>query len=416
MTDLASYLEPGQRIFVAGSSNEPTALLEELGRATLPAGLHFIQFPLAGYNRCDFTAFADDVLFTTFFMTPHLREADQRRLQFLPMQMRAVYDYLATDVNVVLLQVARNANGELCIGPNVDFAEAALGCADVVIVELNHAFVAPAGCPVIDQRRITHMVESNRPLFELAPPVVDAAAGRIGELVAGLINDGDCIQTGIGGIPAAILARLGEKNDLGMHGGIVDDGGMKLINDGNINGTNKSIDNGRHVAGMALGSHGLVDWLAQTPQVVFRPASYTHETRVIAEIDNFFSINSVLEVDLMGQANAEMLDGRQVSGTGGLMDFVRGARMARGGKSILAIKSTAAGGRFSRIVPRLGSRGVASCARADIDHVVTEHGVADLRDKSIGERADALIAIADPAFQGELDDARRDTEGTRRWA
>ena len=187
MTDLASYLEPGQRIFVAGSSNEPTALLEELGRATLPAGLHFIQFPLAGYNRCDFTAFADDVLFTTFFMTPHLREADQRRLQFLPMQMRAVYDYLATDVNVVLLQVARNANGELCIGPNVDFAEAALGCADVVIVELNHAFVAPAGCPVIDQRRITHMVESNRPLFDVA--LAAATCRAVSESASSPIQD-----------------------------------------------------------------------------------------------------------------------------------------------------------------------------------------------------------------------------------
>jgi acyl-CoA hydrolase len=130
--------------------------------------------------------------------------------------------------------------------------------------------------------------------------------------------------------------------------------------------------------------------------------SYTHDVRVLGEIDDFVAINSVLAVDLSGQANAEMLDGRQVSGTGGLLDFVRGARRSKGGRSILALPSTAAGGKSSRIVPRLGAGDVVSCPRADADIVVTEHGVARLRDKSVDERAEALIAIADPAFRNEL--------------
>ena len=132
MNELSALLEPGQRIFVAGSSNEPTGLLQVLADQNLPPAIEFIQFPLAGYNRFDFTGFSADAVFTTFFMTPDLRDADPHRLRFLPMQMRAVYDYLTEGVDVVLLQVARNASGELCLGPNVDFLEAAMTGARVL--------------------------------------------------------------------------------------------------------------------------------------------------------------------------------------------------------------------------------------------------------------------------------------------
>jgi 4-hydroxybutyrate CoA-transferase len=399
MTSLASLFQSGQRIFVAGSSNEPTALLAELAITQLPEGLHFIQFPLAGYNQCDFTTFADDTLFTTFFMTPHLRQADPERLRFLPMQMRAVYDYLSSGIDVVLLQVVRNAAGELCIGPNVDFAEAALGSAGTVIAELNEAFVAPAGCPVIDEGRIDYLFESNRPLFELAAPVIDSAAQRIGELVAELISDGDCLQTGIGGIPAAILARLGDKNDLGMHGGIVDDGGMALIANGNVNGANKPIDTEQHVAGMALGSHKLIDWLAHAPAVLFRPANYTHEVGIIAQLPQFVSVNSAVEVDLYGQINAEVAGGRQISGTGGSVDFMRAAKASRGGRSIVAMNATARKGTVSRIVPRVE---LVTALRTDVDMVVTEFGVARLKSLPVRERAMALIDVAAPEFRDGL--------------
>lgn len=399
MNELSALLEPGQRIFVAGSSNEPTGLLQALSEQTLPAGIEFIQFPLAGYNRFDFTTFSDDAVFTTFFMTPHLRDADPQRLRFLPMQMRAVYDYLIEDVDVVLLQLARNSRGELCIGPNVDFVDAAMTGAKLIAAELNHAIVAPAGCPVVDPGRIGFLVETQRPLFEMAAPEIDSAAARIGEFIAELVHDGDCIQTGIGSIPAAILARLKDKNDLGMHGGLIDDGGMALIRNGNMTGANKPIDGGVHVAGMALGSCALLDWLAETPAVQFRGANYTHEVNVIRKLPQFVSVNSAVEVDLFGQVNAEVAGGRQISGTGGSVDFMRAAKASHRGRSIVAMNATARRGEVSRIVPRVE---LVTALRTDVDIVVTEFGVAQLRALSAVERARALIEIAAPEFRDSL--------------
>ncbi len=332
-------------------------------------------------------------------MTPHLRDADPQRLRFLPMQMRAVYDYLIEDVDVVLLQLARNSRGELCIGPNVDFVDAAMTGAKLIAAELNHAIVAPAGCPVVDPGRIGFLVETQRPLFEMAAPEIDSAAARIGEFIAELVHDGDCIQTGIGSIPAAILARLKDKNDLGMHGGLIDDGGMALIRNGNMTGANKPIDGGVHVAGMALGSCALLDWLAETPAVQFRGANYTHEVNVIRKLPQFVSVNSAVEVDLFGQVNAEVAGGRQISGTGGSVDFMRAAKASHRGRSIVAMNATARRGEVSRIVPRVE---LVTALRTDVDIVVTEFGVAQLRALSAVERARALIEIAAPEFRDSL--------------
>ncbi len=399
MSDLASCFTAGARVFVAGSVNEPTALLQALADTPLPEGLHFIQFPLPGYNRTNFTRIAPQAHMTTFFMTPDLREAEPGRLRFLPMQMRWVYDYLASDVDVALIQVARSADGRLCVGPNVDFTQAVLGCAKTVVAELNSAFVAPAGAVPIEEGRLDYVLESNRVLHEMPRPKIDEAANRIGELVADLIEDGDCLQTGIGGIPAAILSRLGDKNDLGMHSGLIDDGGMALIRDGNLTGVRKAIDKNVHAIGMALGSSEFVDWLAHTPSVQFRGANYTHEVGVIGQLDNFVSVNSAVEIDLFGQVNAEVAAGRQISGTGGAVDFMRGAKASKGGRSIVAMNATARGGSVSRIVPKVE---LVTALRTDVDFVVTEHGVARLKNLPVEARAKALLEIAAPQFRDEL--------------
>ncbi|MCZ6641469.1 MAG: acetyl-CoA hydrolase [Gammaproteobacteria bacterium] len=400
MTDVVSRLSTGQRIFVAGSVNEPTALLDELKDSTLPDNLHFIQFPLGGYNQTDFTALSPSSQHTTFFMTRHLKNADPERLHFLPMQMRAVYDYLSERVDVVLVQVARDVAGRLRLGPNVDFLGAALANAAVVIAELNTSFTAPAGCPLIAEQNIDLLIESERQLFELPEPEIDAAATRIGEQVATLIRDGDCLQTGIGAIPAAILKQLGDKNDLGMHGGLIDDSGMALIRRGVLTGANKPLDRGVHVTGMALGSHALIDWLADTPEVLFRGANYTHEVAVIRQLPGFVSVNSAVEVDLHGQVNAEVTGGRQISGTGGSVDFMRAARASRGGRSIVAMNATARNGEVSRIVQTVE---MVTALRTDVDIVVTEHGIAHLKDLPSRARARALIDIAAPQFRSELE-------------
>ena len=399
MAELAELLAPGQRIFVAGSSNEPTALLEAMAQTQLPEDLHFLQFPIAGLNGVDFTTWNDSADLTTFFMTPTLAKADVQRVHYLPMQMRAVFDYLAKDVDVCLLQVAHDRNGVLRVGPNVDFVAAVLSGARIVIAELNRHIVAPLGCPRIESAQIDYLFESDRPLATMATPKIDEAAQSIGKLVAGLINDGDCVQTGIGAIPAAILNELSTKNDLGLHGGLIDAGGMRLIEAGNVNGARKAIDRGLHITGMALGDSELFDWLADQPSVVFRGADHTHEVSAIAELDNFVSINSAVEVDLFGQVNAEHAGGKQISGTGGSVDFMRAAKASKGGRSIVAMNATARGGTVSRIVPQVD---MVTALRTDVDIVVTEFGVAQLKNLPNRQRQDALIEIAAPQFRDEL--------------
>jgi len=396
-------LSPGQRIWVAGSSNEPTTMLEALvdHKSELPDGLTFIQFPLPGFNDFDFTRFSATARAETFFMSGALRTADQERLDFVPMQMRAVYDYLSANVDVVLLQAAHDESGQLRVGPNMDFVEGALSSAATVLVEVNEGFTAPASSLLLDERRIDGRFPSNRALPVMQPPVIDEAAMAIGEQVAALIADGDCIQTGIGSIPAAILGQLTDHNDLGLHGGLIDEGGMKLIRTGNVTGRSKAIDNGMHITGMALGSSDLYDWVAATPQVQFRGADYTHEVSVIRQLENFVSINSAVEVDLYGQVNAEFAAGRQLSGTGGSVDFMRSARASRGGRSIIAMNATARGGTVSRIVAKVE---LVTALRTDVDMVVTEYGVARLDGRSVRERAEALIEIAAPGFRDALRD------------
>jgi 4-hydroxybutyrate CoA-transferase len=402
MQEVANKLRSGQRIYVAGSSNEPTGLLRDLAASELPENLEFIQFPLPGLNQTDFTQFNDTASVTTFFMSSALAKGEAARVNYLPMQMRATYDYLATNVDVYLLQVAHDQEGRLRVGPNVDFHESVLAQNPTVIAQLNPSMVAPAGSPLMNPALIDVLIANDVSAPALAPANIDDAAQEIGRLVAGLIRDGDCLQTGIGAIPAAILNQLTDKNDLGMHGGLIDDGGMRLIQQGNLTGAQKTIDTGKHITGMALGSDELMQWLATERNVVFRGANHTHEVSAIRQLDGFVSVNSAVEVDLFGQVNAEMAGGRQISGTGGSVDFMRAAKASKGGRSIVAMNATARGGSVSRIVPKVE---MVTALRTDVDTVVTEHGVAQIKDLPNRARAEALIQIAAPQFRDKLRDA-----------
>ena len=402
MQEVTNKLRSGQRIYVAGSSNEPTGLLRDLAASELPENLEFIQFPLPGLNQTDFTQFNDTASVTTFFMSSALAKGEAARVNYLPMQMRATYDYLATNVDVYLLQVAHDQEGRLRVGPNVDFHESVLAQNPTVIAQLNPSMVAPAGTPLMNPALIDVMIANDVSASALAPANIDDAAQEIGRLVAGLIRDGDCLQTGIGAIPAAILNQLTDKNDLGMHGGLIDDGGMRLIQQGNLTGAQKTIDTGKHITGMALGSDELMQWLATERNVVFRGANHTHEVSAIRQLHGFVSVNSAVEVDLFGQVNAEMAGGRQISGTGGSVDFMRAAKASKGGRSIVAMNATARGGSVSRIVPKVE---MVTALRTDVDTVVTEHGVAQIKDLPNRARAEALIQIAAPQFRDKLRDA-----------
>ena len=399
--ELPALLHPGMVVFVGGSSNEPLALVDAIrAQPEAARGVTFMQFPLPGINRTDFSAFHEEAAMTTFFLTPDLRTGyTEGRVRFLPMHMRTVFDYLkAAKLDMALVQVAHAADGELRLGPNADF-HAAATTAQTVVAELNRGFVAPAGAPPVDLSAIDYMVESERPLPTMAPPNIDATATAIGGHVASLVGDGDCIQTGLGAIPAAILASLNDKNDLGLHGGLIDDGGMALIETGIVTGRRKSYLPNRHVSGMALGSRQLFDWIAQRPDVVHAGADVTHDVRVLASIDNFVSVNSAVEVDLHGQVNAEVIAGRQISGTGGAVDFMRGARLSKGGRSIVAMTATARGGTQSRIVENTA---IVTALRTDVDIVVTEYGIAKLHGVPEAARRQALIDIAHPDFRDQL--------------
>ncbi len=403
---LIELLTPGTSVYVSGSTSEPRGLLKIIEQASENlSGIRWLQFPIGAINRADLSALTPDSTQDTFFMAPSLKDSyADGRVRFIPMHMRTVFDYLGDqDLGVALLQAAYDRNGQLRFGPNLDFLDAVSRSAKQVVVEVNDSFVAPISCPLVPDEVLKVPVKSDQPLFPAV--TLDETSEKIGALIASLIRDGDCIQTGIGAVPAAILANLKECNDLGFHGGLIDDGVMSLIRNGNLNGSRKTIDAGRHITGMALGSEALLDWLAhdsQAESVMFRSADYTHEFSVISQIDNFVSINSAVEIDLMGQVNAEVAGGRQISGTGGSVDFMRSAKASKGGRSIIAMSATARGGSVSRIVPRVD---VVTALRTDVDIVVTEFGVADIRYDSLASRAEKLISIAHPDFHDELREA-----------
>jgi 4-hydroxybutyrate CoA-transferase len=399
-------LRPGMTVFVEGASGEPTALLEALAAAPEASdGVHFVGCRVPGVNRIDPASFHAGARLTSFFVFGDIaRSYETGKVRFLPLHYSAIFSYLAAlPVDLALIQVTPpDADGLCSLGPSVHFVPAVLHRAKTVVAEVNAAMPRPAHSVLVPYERLDVVVETAHPLVPLETGPPSQQAQRIGQHVAGLVEDGDCIQVGIGKVAASVLAALHGHKDLGLHGGMVTDEVIDLHAAGALTGARKSIDRGVMVCCTALGTR-VYDWAATRDDLRFAPVSHTHDVRVLAQIDRFVAINSGLAVDLFGQANVEMLRGRQVSGTGGLLDFVRGARLSRGGRSILALPSTAGGA--SRIVPRLDEAHVVSLPRADADIVVTEHGTAHLRDRSIDERAQALIRVADPAARDALANA-----------
>ena len=404
---LPNLLAPGQSVFVQASTGEPAELLAALAAAPEASrGVHYVGCLVPGINRTDPAAFHPEARLTTFFVQAELQASFAAgRVRFLPLHYSGISAYIKSlpPMDLALIQVSPpDAEGMCSLGLSVDFVPMIFQAAKCIVAEVNRRMPALPGSPRVPYDALHYVVECDRPLLELPTGGLPDTVATIGGRVAELIGDGDTIQIGIGKLPAAILSGLGDRRDLGLHGGMVTDEVAELVDVGALSGTRKSIDTGKMVCSAAIGTSRVFDWVVGRDDLLFRPADYTHNVPVIASIDNFVSINSVLEVDLTGQANAETMAGRQISGTGGLVDFVRGARMANNGRSILALSATAARGSISRIVPQLPAGAAVSCPRADIDYVVTEHGAARLKDKSVDERAEALIAVADPAFRDEL--------------
>ncbi len=398
--EVARVFEPGMTVFVAGATAEPGGILDALRRqGDSCAGVHFVSVSIPGINGVDFSTLHPEARSTAFFATPENRASiESGRVEFIPMQYSAIFDYLKNDlkVDVVLAQLPEAQGDTVSLGLSADFLPAVLDKAGLVIAEVNKRQPSPPDSVNWPVDRIDLAIFCDRPVAAFPLQQVDEVSRVVGEHVAELISDGDCIQIGIGTISGAILDVLANKNDLGVHSGLITDGVMKLADAGNTRG--------KIVTGTTLGSETLIEWAGSAPDLMIRPVGYTHDPGIIRQIDNFVSLNSAIEIDLFGQVSADMLDGRQWTGPGGAVDMMRGAALSKGGRSVVALKSTTGKRKQSRIVPALERCNAATALRTDIDYVVTEHGARCVRNLSVQARAEALIEIAASEFRDQLRD------------
>ena len=258
------------------------------------------------------------------------------------------------------------------------------------------------GNSFIHVSEIDYIVECETAPLILKPPTITSVDEAIGGYCAELIKDGDCLQLGIGAVPDAVLGFLKDKKDLGIHTEMFSDGVVDLVEAGVINGSKKNCHRRKMVSAFFMGTEKLYKFIHNNPEVEAFPMDYTNAPEIIAKNDNMVSINSSLQVDLTGQVASDTIGYTQYSGIGGQADFVRGAARSKGGRSILAFHSTAQGGTVSRVAAHLNEGACVCVSRADVHCIVTEYVIADLRGKSVHERAKALIAIAHPDFRGEL--------------
>jgi 4-hydroxybutyrate CoA-transferase len=402
--EAATYLEPGMTVFVAGATAEPREILESLRRQPEAcAGVHFVSVAIPGINPGDFCALHPEARSTAFFATAENRASvESGRTEFIPMQYSAIFDYLKNDLqfDCVLAQLPAAQGDLVSLGVSADFLPAVLDKARLVVAEINERQPSPADSVNWPADRIDLALTCDRAVPVFPRQEADEDTASIGHHVAELVNNGDCLQIGIGAVPGAILDALTDKNDLGIHSGLISDGVMTLARAGNITG--------KIVTATTLGSEALIEWAGAAPDLMIRPVGYTHDSGVIRQIDNFVSINSAVEIDLFGQVGADMREGRQWTGPGGAVDMMRGAALSRGGRSIVALKSTAGKGKRSRIVTALDRGTAATALRTDVDYVVTEFGARRIRHLSTRARAEALIEIAAPDFREQLRDEFRE--------
>lgn len=295
-----------------------------------------------------------------------------------------------------------DARGYVNIGLSCDYGWQAIKSAKTVIAEINPNMPRTFGESFVPISEIDGFIQSWEPLPEPRSPKITEEDKKIGKYIADLVQDGDCLQLGIGAVPDAVCSFLGDKKDLGLHSEMISDGVLSLLETGVVNGKRKQRDVGRVCVTFLMGTRKLYDYVNNNPMIKMLPVDVCNNPAVISQNDNVVSINSCVQVDLQGQICAEAIGLRQISGIGGQMDFVRGANLSRGGRSIIALHSTTRDESESKIVPTITTGGPVTTGRCDVNYVVTEYGVAQLRGKTLRERAKRLIAIAHPKFRAEL--------------
>ena len=406
--DCLAKIQSGDKIFLGFYGGEPRTILRQI---------HRIAGRVENVEIWKATDMEDFPVFTMPEMKGHL---EMRSIFYgktaRAMQDLGMIDYFPNDLhncmalknqqdpcNVFMVTVApMDEDGYFTLGSWVQVEKDALEAADTVIVEVNPHAPRTYGDTAIHISQVDYLIETDAELPILPEPAFTDIEERIGENVAELIHDGDCIQLGIGGTSNVVARKLADKKHLGIHSEMFTTTMMELMKKGAVDNSHKTINNGLAIASFAWGSRELYDFIDGNRDIQFKRSSYVNNPFVIAQNDNMVSINTTLQVDLTGQVCSESIGPRQYSGTGGAFDFAYGALHSRGGRGIIAVPSTAKKGTVSRISPMLTEGAMVSITRNVVDNIVTEYGVAPMRGRTVRQRAKNLIAIAHPDFRDEL--------------
>ena len=397
----------GMRIFVHGAAATPSPLLEALARRSDLSDVSLYHLHTSGPAPFAAPEHAGRFRSLSLFTGAPLRDAvAEGRADFVPVFLSDIPSLFMSGtipLDVALLQLSPpDRHGYCTLGTSVDAALAAALTARILIAEINEQMPRTHGNTLVRADRLAAVVQTDRPLHTHASRPSTPEEDAIGEHVARLVPDGATLQMGIGAIPDAVLRRLLDKHDLGIHTEMFSDGVVDLAEAGVITNRRKQLHPGRMVTSFVLGTRRLYDFVHDNPFVEFHPCDHTNDTARIRKNDNVVAINSALEVDLSGQVCADSIGFRIYSGIGGQMDFIRGSALSKGGKPIIALPSTAARGAVSRIVLALKPGAGVVTTRGHVHWVVTEYGAVNLFGLSLRQRAEALISIAHPDFRAEL--------------